>query len=194
MSETEANHEDEHYEVVWIDKLEVARRQIRETVRMFFGERDPVAIHTLVASAHQILTDIGEKHRAKSVFVGKKTQRLNHPFNFMKHADRDPDGKINIGPLLRFSGDFLMDAILMLQQIANDIPIEAKVFWTWFVSKYPQEFSNLPEGSEVRKLQEHRLADWDFRRISYFLEFAEIVKDTDLSGEPFELEQTPKEL
>jgi hypothetical protein len=120
------------------------------------------------------LTDIGEKHGAKSVFVGKKAQRLNHPFNFMKHADRDPDGKFNIGPLLRFSGDFLMDAILMLQQIANDIPIEAKIFWTWFVSKYPQEFANLPDGSEIRALQEHKLADCDFHRISYLLEFAYI--------------------
>jgi hypothetical protein len=177
----EDKHEDEHYEVVWIDKVEVARRQIKETVRMFFGERDPVAIHTLIASAHQILTDIGEKRGAKNVFVLKNAQRLNYPFNFLKHADRDPDAKINIGPMLRFSGDFIMDAILLLQQIANDIPIEAKVFWTWFVSKYPQEFANLPEGSEIRKLQEHRLADWDFRRISYFLEFAEIVKDSDLS-------------
>src|ERR1035441_8899965 len=99
MGQTDDKHEDEHYEVVWIDKVEVARRQIKETVRMFFGERDPVAIHTLIAAAHQILTDIGEKRGAKSVFVGKKTQRLNHPFNFLKHADRDPDGKINIGPM-----------------------------------------------------------------------------------------------
>jgi hypothetical protein len=174
MSQTDDKHENERYEVVWIDKVEVARRQIRETVRMFFGERDPVAIHTLIASAHQILTDIAEKRGAKCVFVLKNVQRHNYPFNFLKHADRDPDAKINIGPMLRFSSDFVMDAILLLHQIANDIPIEAEVFWTWFVSKYPQEFANLPEGSEIRKLQEHKLAEWDFRRISYFLEFAEI--------------------
>jgi hypothetical protein len=177
-------HEDEHYEAVWVDKVEVAQRQIKETVRMFFGERDPVAIHTLIASAHQILTDIGEKRGAKGAFALKSVQRLNYPSNFLKHADRDPDAKINIGPMLRFSGDFIMDAILLLQQIASDTPMEAKVFWTWFVSKYPQEFADLPEGSEIKRLQEHKLADWDFRRISYFLEFADIVKGANLSEEP----------
>ncbi len=84
---------------------------------------------------------------------------------------------INVGPMLRFSGDFIMDAILLLQQIANDIPIEASVFWMWFVSKYPQEFVNLPDDSELKKMQEQKLADWDFRQISYFLEFAEITKN-----------------
>ncbi len=168
-------HEDEHYEVCWIDKIEVARRQIREAVRLFFGARDPVAIHTLIASAHQILGDISDKRGAQSVL--KNVKRVNYPFNFLKHADRDPGAKINIGPLLRFSGDFIMDAILMLQQIAGDIPIEANIFWTWFVSKYPEQLDNLPDGSEIRKMQQHKLADWDFRRISYFLEFAEIVKD-----------------
>jgi len=81
-------HEDEHYEVCWIDKIEVARRQIREAVRLFFGARDPVAIHTLIASAHQILGDISDKRGAQSVL--KNVKRVNYPFNFLKHADRDP--------------------------------------------------------------------------------------------------------
>src|SRR5271169_533223 len=104
MPQTNDKHEDEHYEVVWIDKVEVARRQIRESVRMFFREQDPVAIHALIASARQILTDIGSKRGAKSAL--KNVQGLNYPFNFLKHADRDPDAKINIGPMLRFTGDF----------------------------------------------------------------------------------------
>jgi hypothetical protein len=175
-----AVHRDQHNQVRLIDKIEVARRQIIEAIRLFFKERDSVAIHTLIASAHQILTDIGETRRVKSVLRSNgstKARQVNYPFNFLKHADRDPEAKINVGPLRRFSGDFIMDAILLLQQIAADIPIEAKVFWIWFVSKYPEDFANLPDGSEIRKLQEHRLADWDFQRISYFLEFAEMVKD-----------------
>ena len=31
--------------------MEVARRQIMESVRMFFEGRDPIAIHTIIASA-----------------------------------------------------------------------------------------------------------------------------------------------
>jgi hypothetical protein len=110
-------------------------------------------------------------------------KKINYPYNFFKHADRDPDGKINITPLQRFSSDFIMDAIWMLQQIAGDIPIEAKVFWTWFVSKYPEDFDNLPQDSEIRKMQERRLADWDFPRIHQFLQFAEIVGEIPSSSD-----------
>jgi hypothetical protein len=68
-----------------------------------------------------------------------------------------------------------MDAILMLQQIAGQIPTEAKVFWTWFVAKYPEGFEG-PEDGEIRKMQQQGLADWDFPRIHQFLAFAEIVE------------------
>jgi len=39
--------------------------------------------------------------------------------------DRDPEGRINIGPLERFISDFIMDAVVMLQRLTNDIPKEA---------------------------------------------------------------------
>jgi len=39
-------------DVHWVDKVEVARRQIREAVRLFFEARDLVVIHTVIASAH----------------------------------------------------------------------------------------------------------------------------------------------
>ena len=107
-------------------------------------------------------------------------RNINFPFNFLKHADTDAESRVNIGPLLEFSSDFIMDAIWMLQQIAYDIPIEAKVFWFWFVSKYPEGLNNLPQDSEVRKMQEVRLAGWDFPRISKFIEFAYIMKDVHL--------------
>ena len=42
------------------DKLDVIRRQIKEAVRLFFEERDRVVIHTIIASAHQILFVIGK--------------------------------------------------------------------------------------------------------------------------------------
>jgi hypothetical protein len=144
----------------WIDKIDIARRQISEAVRLFFGDRDPVVIHTIIASAHQVLFDIGTTKGVKSAVkntgalrseeLQRHLKTINYPFNFFKHADRDADGMINIGPLQRFTSDFIMDAIVMLQQIACDIPIEAKVFWSWFVSKYPQEFENCPEDGGIR--------------------------------------------
>lgn len=172
-------------EEYWIDKVEVARRQISEAVRLFFRERDPVVIHTIVASAHQILLDIGDGKGIKSALKKpgalqseephRYLKTINYPFNFSKHADRDPGGLIDIGPLRQFAGDFIMDAIVMLQQAAGSIPMEAKVFWCWFLSKHPQEFENCPEGGEIRKMQQERLADWDFPTISEFLSYADVA-------------------
>ena len=169
----------------WIDKTDVAQRQITEAIRLFFEERDSVVIHTVIASAHQIMFDIGIKKGIKSAvknteaLKNEELQRhlkaINYPFNFFKHANHDPQKFINIGPLERFTSDFIMDAIIMLQRISGKIPMEAKVFWFWFVSKYPQEFDNCPEDGEIKKMQQQGLADWDFPTISQFLSFVDIV-------------------
>ena len=163
---------------ILIDKLDVVRRQIKEAVRLFFEKRDRVVIHTIIASAHQILFDIGKSKNVKSVVkntealrkpeIQKYLKTINYPYNFFKHADQDPEGQINIAPLERFTSDFIMDAIVMLQQMSADIPTDAKVYWFWFVSKFPQEFDNLPDDGEIAKMQREGLAEWDFQTISHF--------------------------
>jgi hypothetical protein len=66
-------------DVVWVDKAEVARRQMITAVRLFLEEDDPVAIHTLVAFAHQILVDIGQK---KSIYGTMKGRERLHGEGF----------------------------------------------------------------------------------------------------------------
>jgi hypothetical protein len=173
-------------EVHWIDKLDIVRRQIKEAVRLFFEQRDAVVIHTIVASAHQILFDLGESKGIASVvkntaaLKGDEIQSflhsINYPYNFFKHADRDPDAKINVGPLERFTQDFIMDAIVMLQRLCGNIPTEAKVYWVWFVSKYREEFDDCPADGEIKKMQEQGLASWDFPTICQFLTFCDLAE------------------
>jgi hypothetical protein len=173
----------------WINKIEVVERQIKGAVRLFFARGDIVVIHTIIASAHQILFDIGKKNGIVSSIKNtqalkeKKIQdflkKINYPYNFFKHADNDADGKINIGPLERFTSDFIMDAIVMLQGINNNMPIEAKIFWFWFVSKYPEDFANCPDDSVIKKFQEYHLAEWDFDEITNFLCFYDVSQEVD---------------
>lgn len=170
-----------------IDKLDIVHRQIKEAVRLFFEERDRVVIHTIIASAHQILFDLGKQTHVKSALkntealrnseIQKHLRTINYPYNFFKHADRDPGGRINIGHLDQLTSDFIMDAIVMLQQTAGDIPSEAKVYWFWFVSKYPQEFDNLPQDGEIAKMQSEGLSEWDFPTICQFLLFGDIMEE-----------------
>lgn len=70
-----------------------------------------------------------------------------------------------------------MDSIVMLQRLSKEIPNEAKVFWFWFVSKYPQEFDNLPQDGEIAKMQEQNLSEWDFPTISQFINFSNIINE-----------------
>ncbi len=146
--------------VVWIDKIEAARRQIKTAVRLFFQETEPVAVHTLVASAHQILIDIGLKRGIYGALKSAKLlqsaegqeylKSINFAFNYMKHADRDDDMKLNIEPLQRFTSDVLLDAVVLLQRISGDIPVEARVFWTWF-SQVPRGIRGCSCGWRARR-------------------------------------------
>jgi hypothetical protein len=81
-------------ETEWIDKTEVATRQIREAIRLFFEQRDSVVIHTIIASAHQIIFDLGRARGIESsvknttVLKGNEIQAflksINYPYNFFK--------------------------------------------------------------------------------------------------------------
>ena len=174
-------------EEIIIDKLDVVRRQIKEAVRLFFEKRDRVVIHTIIASAHQILFDLGKQTHVKSAIkntvalrkpeIQEHLRTINYPYNFFKHADRHPRGRINIGPLERLTSDFIMDAIVMLQELAGDLPTEAKIYWFWFVSKYPQEFDNLPKDGMIAKMQKEGLSEWDFPTIRQFLLFSDIMEE-----------------
>lgn len=170
-----------------VTKLDVAARQLSAAIRLFFTEWDAVAVHTLAAAAHQILVDLGKRQGIESVV--KNTSRMtkpearrflktiNYPYNFLKHADQDPEGTMYVVPLDRFAQDFLMDAVLMLQRMAHDIPFAGKVFWHWYVSKYPAEFEDLPKDGEVAKMQKLHMADMAFREIAMFLKFNDAFGD-----------------
>jgi hypothetical protein len=174
-------------EVHWIYKHDIVRRQIKEAVRLFFEQRDAVVIHTIIASAHRVLTDLGKSKGVASLINSTTALRdteiqgflrsINYPYNFFKHADRDAEAKINIGPLERFTQDFIMDAIVMLQRLCGDIPMEAKVYWSWFVSRYPEDFNDCPADGEIKKMQAQGLANWDFPTISLFLTFCDSMKE-----------------
>ena len=47
--------------ILTIDKLQAAKGQLREAIRLWFNEGDPVAVHCLVCSAHQIIHDLNSQ-------------------------------------------------------------------------------------------------------------------------------------
>ena len=128
-----------------------AKRQLHAAIRFFFERRDPVIIHTLVAAGHQVLTDLRNASGVAGLLKGKgqsaeQLRNLNYAANFSKHADKDPNGRINIEPLRDFTDEFLMDAVVLVQRLDGDLPIEAKLFWSWFVTKHEELFEGSGEA------------------------------------------------
>ena len=108
-----------------IQKLEAARSQLHTALQLWFGDGDPISIHTLTCAAYQILHDI-HMHRGgcpllfDSVFVkGDRRAQWNHAvkehMNFFKHANRDPNGTIAFDPSL--TEPFILCALLTLEDL-----------------------------------------------------------------------------
>ena len=52
-----------------LSKLDCARRQLELAIELYFLERDPVSIHTLVGAARQLLADINKHRGGKPLFT-----------------------------------------------------------------------------------------------------------------------------
>src|SRR5690242_9958847 len=122
-------------------KIDVAEAHIRTAVKLFFEDRHPIPIHTLACSAREILTTIGGKLGIKTVLEevadGSKVQqkdvlkKASAFVNFMKHADRDPEG------VLKNFSDEDNDPVLFFAchdfgRVTGGMPIEAQVYEAWF--------------------------------------------------------------
>lgn len=153
-----------------VTKAEAAHRLINEAIRLWFEERDEVAVLTLAASGHQIIHDLnkaagGEELLFDSPSIKKQFHRdwqdsLKKAWNFFKHADRaaerDPNAQLEFDTTLVI--DFILFSTKGLRQLGiKHSPVEVLFhFWLglhrsdWLISKekFRAEF-DLDEQSEV---------------------------------------------
>jgi hypothetical protein len=87
-------------ELIHITKLDAARRQLQTAIELWFADGDPVAVHTLVYAAHEIIhrlyrrsghSDLLFDSKTIAVAVDRKefTKMLKADAAFFKHAERD---------------------------------------------------------------------------------------------------------
>jgi len=83
-----------------ISKDEAAKRQLDTAIDLFFEGGDVLSAHTLAFAAFRVLLNL-YPHRAsddfgeqvdKLIAEGVGWQRFSETANFLKHADRDPEG------------------------------------------------------------------------------------------------------
>jgi hypothetical protein len=138
-----------------ITKLDAARRQLHTAIRLFLENGDPISVHTLSRASHEILRTLliakgGGSFLKDSEYIKPEhrellSKYLNHPSNFFKHADRDPDDVLTFYHML--CPIWLMDCCMMYQKLTGKFSRECAVFVMWFTVQYPDLLA--PESAQL---------------------------------------------
>jgi len=161
-----------------ITKQAAAQRQLDAAIRLLFSGEDFIAVHTLTAAAHTVLTDLDYKSGGKSEIPylevmeqlqeqfpwEKRFQADVHGFkawiqsgnragaNFLKHANRDADKSLNVGVLT--TDHMLLEACTMYLNMKLEPRTEMYAYARWHLAVYPslEEDRITTEYGEVSEL------------------------------------------
>jgi hypothetical protein len=62
---------------ITVSKLDAARRQLRAAIRLWFQGEDPVAIHTLISAAHEIVHTLFKRAGLHGLMFDTDTSKTN---------------------------------------------------------------------------------------------------------------------
>jgi hypothetical protein len=104
MQDNSAPDPDREPPLRYIGKREGVRHVLHAAIRSVFYGEDPFAIHLLGQSAEKVLLDLLENAKIEDPFFSLLKPEVRseffefyrEPYNFLKHADRDSDGKLAV--------------------------------------------------------------------------------------------------
>jgi hypothetical protein len=151
-----------------LSKIEVAYRQLDIAIKLWFQEWDPIAIHTLVCSSHQIISDIihyrggssplFDNPYIKNGFEKIAKRHFHKYYNFFKHANHDPD------MFMEFNSSaneyFIGYSIFGLEQLGIKHNLLRRAFMTHFAIHHPRLLTE-----ECIKLFFHNIPPEHFAKI-----------------------------
>ncbi|MBP9669809.1 hypothetical protein KBD75_00195 [Candidatus Woesebacteria bacterium] len=130
-----------------LSKLDVAKRQLEHSVRLLLGSGDPTILHLIICSCQELLRGLCKEqgvkvfidHMMESIKPEKRkevTVAIKGPYNFMKHADRDPANIIKFYPE---SNEYaIWDCISMYQSLTGEVTGLMMAYRGWFFSSKPE--------------------------------------------------------
>jgi len=130
-----------------ISKLDVAKRELEYSIRLFFSYGDIVVIHLISSASYSIFRGLGKtvgitsarEELYKSVKKGKVKyvqKKLDEAYNFLKHAHHDPNKLLKFYPE---SSEFIIwDSINIYQNLTKEITGLMMSFRLWFYLKYSE--------------------------------------------------------
>ena len=129
-----------------ITKIDAAKFQIDTAIRMLFNDDNPISIHTLSMAGFRILRDIAQNKKSplyvkiesmiKPEMMGEFWGLIQKYANFLKHADKDPEGSIiNFNEEINDSILFL--ASLYYRDIGFKLTPEMLTITVWYSALHP---------------------------------------------------------
>ena len=165
-----------------LTKVDAAQRQLDMASFLFMVSCEYVSIHTLASSAYQVLEDINRHQDGDPMFKdgygvldqGSQEWRkwLNVPQNFVKHADKDPDGAIRFRPWVTVIT--LTEAASAFKRIAGFRPVLTVAAVIWIESKVSFDRANhdFLDLNELQLLPAVRAKYGDSESERFYLDYA----------------------
>jgi hypothetical protein len=129
----------------YISKREGVRHILHAAIRSVFYGEDPFAFHLLGQSADKVLLDLLANAKIKDpIFSLLKPEKRSEffeayrePYNFLKHADRDSDGKLGVRNIVAANDLLLFCCILRYDVLFGSHTQHMRVFSVFVGSFYP---------------------------------------------------------
>jgi hypothetical protein len=139
-----------------LTKLDVARRQLDEAIRMFFEKRDTVSTHTVASAAAQVIADLGRARgfpgwtRNPDIFKPGRYKEWRADLTkfeaFFKHAGSDPNASCDFHPEL--TPLFIMESVHLFWGLSSkQFTWPGLVFAIWFCLTHP----DMIQESELKR-------------------------------------------
>jgi hypothetical protein len=132
-----------------ITRQDAIEHQLNTAIWLWFHEGEIISIHTLACSALKIAHDVAVMmNKPPSMLIGVRGNRDRdigkasmEPQNFFKHARKDPDAVLNFNPGM--TPYHMYDALMLYQEIYNDMSPHMDLFLLRFRLDYPEIFSGV---------------------------------------------------
>lgn len=128
-----------------VNKLQAARDQVRAAIFLWAQNDNPVAVHTLVAAAHEIVHILYKQAGLHDLLFDSDLitdeglpvwrKLLKERANFFKHADRDPDATIEMDP--DQNEFYILFTLVGLRRMKLELTVEEQAFGHWLAVHRP---------------------------------------------------------
>jgi hypothetical protein len=131
-----------------ITRVAAARSQLREAIRLWFIDGDIPSMHSLACGAHQVIADINTSRGGRDLLydtlVIKDEYRrewvntLKEPYNFLKHADKDPNPEKDIDLYSDNTEVVILFTCLGLELLGYPFELSERAFVIYFGLMHPE--------------------------------------------------------